>query len=196
MKITWFGHSAFRLEFGASVVMIDPFLTGNPAFGGDAAFAVHVYADFLQPRHGVRSETEGDNHRIASNHFFAACDDFGTLAAFLIRLAHAGTHDFDAGYLTCRISVYRQRFGFDFNRLGVKLELHALFFGVGVFFFTARHIGRIAAVHAGHFRRALANGGTHAVHRCVAAAQHYHAFTGHAHIVGRIEIKQVLRVAD
>jgi L-ascorbate metabolism protein UlaG (beta-lactamase superfamily) len=39
MKITWFGHSAFRLEFGASVVMIDPFLTGNPAFEGDAAAA-------------------------------------------------------------------------------------------------------------------------------------------------------------
>lgn len=46
MKITWFGHSAFRLEFGASVVMIDPFLTGNPAFEGDAeaasAGATHV----------------------------------------------------------------------------------------------------------------------------------------------------------
>ncbi len=46
MKITWFGHSAFRLDFGASVVMIDPFLTGNPAFGGDAeaasAGATHV----------------------------------------------------------------------------------------------------------------------------------------------------------
>jgi len=46
MKITWFGHSAFRLEFGDAVVMIDPFLTGNPAFGGDAeaasAGATHV----------------------------------------------------------------------------------------------------------------------------------------------------------
>ena len=46
MKITWFGHSAFRLEFGSSVVMIDPFLSGNPAFSGDAeaasAGATHV----------------------------------------------------------------------------------------------------------------------------------------------------------
>ncbi|MCA3338642.1 MAG: metal-dependent hydrolase [Roseomonas sp.] len=46
MKLTWFGHSAFRLEFGKSIVMIDPFLTGNPAFGGDAeaasAGATHV----------------------------------------------------------------------------------------------------------------------------------------------------------
>jgi L-ascorbate metabolism protein UlaG (beta-lactamase superfamily) len=46
MKITWFGHSAYRLEFGKSVVMIDPFLTGNPTFKGNAeevsAGATHV----------------------------------------------------------------------------------------------------------------------------------------------------------
>lgn len=34
MKITWFGHSTFRLETGNSVVMIDPFLSGNPVFDG------------------------------------------------------------------------------------------------------------------------------------------------------------------
>jgi L-ascorbate metabolism protein UlaG (beta-lactamase superfamily) len=39
MKITWFGHSAFRLEFGSSVVLVDPFLTGNPIFKGDVAAA-------------------------------------------------------------------------------------------------------------------------------------------------------------
>ena len=32
MKITWFGHSCFRIETGASVVLIDPFLKGNPTF--------------------------------------------------------------------------------------------------------------------------------------------------------------------
>jgi L-ascorbate metabolism protein UlaG (beta-lactamase superfamily) len=35
MKITWHGHSAFRLEFANKVVLIDPFLTGNPGFSGD-----------------------------------------------------------------------------------------------------------------------------------------------------------------
>jgi len=34
MKITWFGHSAFRLDFGGKAVLIDPFFTGNPAFTG------------------------------------------------------------------------------------------------------------------------------------------------------------------
>jgi L-ascorbate metabolism protein UlaG (beta-lactamase superfamily) len=46
MKLTWFGHSAYRLEFGGAVVMIDPFLTGNPSFTGDpvaaSAGATHV----------------------------------------------------------------------------------------------------------------------------------------------------------
>ena len=39
MKVTWFGHSTFRVETGSAVIMIDPFLTGNPSFGGDAAEA-------------------------------------------------------------------------------------------------------------------------------------------------------------
>lgn len=46
MRLTWFGHSAFRAEFGNCRVMIDPFLTGNPSFGGNpreaAAGATHV----------------------------------------------------------------------------------------------------------------------------------------------------------
>jgi L-ascorbate metabolism protein UlaG (beta-lactamase superfamily) len=39
MKITWFGHSAFRLDFADKVVLIDPFFTGNPAFEGSAEAA-------------------------------------------------------------------------------------------------------------------------------------------------------------
>lgn len=39
MKITWFGHSAFRLDFDGHAVLIDPFFTGNPAFTGDVESA-------------------------------------------------------------------------------------------------------------------------------------------------------------
>src|SRR6266567_540488 len=39
MQVTWFGHSAFRLDFGGQAVMIDPFFTGNPAFVTDKAAA-------------------------------------------------------------------------------------------------------------------------------------------------------------
>jgi L-ascorbate metabolism protein UlaG (beta-lactamase superfamily) len=35
MKITYFGHSAFRIETSGAVIMLDPFLTGNRLFNGD-----------------------------------------------------------------------------------------------------------------------------------------------------------------
>src|SRR5215831_18826977 len=40
MQITWYGHSAFRLDFAGKSVLIDPFLTGNPAFVSDKAAAI------------------------------------------------------------------------------------------------------------------------------------------------------------
>jgi L-ascorbate metabolism protein UlaG (beta-lactamase superfamily) len=46
MKITWYGHSAFRVEAGGAKILIDPFLTGNPSWnkGWDEAAegATHV----------------------------------------------------------------------------------------------------------------------------------------------------------
>lgn len=32
MKIIWLGHSGFRIEIGGAVLLIDPWLTGNPMF--------------------------------------------------------------------------------------------------------------------------------------------------------------------
>lgn len=32
MKITWLGHSGFRIEIGDAVLLVDPWLTGNPMF--------------------------------------------------------------------------------------------------------------------------------------------------------------------
>jgi len=39
MQITWYGHSAFRLDFAGRAVLIDPFFTGNPAFVSDRGAA-------------------------------------------------------------------------------------------------------------------------------------------------------------
>lgn len=33
MKLTWFGHSAFRVEAAGANILIDPFLSGNPSWG-------------------------------------------------------------------------------------------------------------------------------------------------------------------
>ena len=46
MKLTWLGHSAVRAENGNHVILIDPFLSGNPKFQGSveeaARGATHV----------------------------------------------------------------------------------------------------------------------------------------------------------
>jgi L-ascorbate metabolism protein UlaG (beta-lactamase superfamily) len=47
MEITWFGHSAFRLDFKGTAVLIDPFFTGNPAFVSDRAAAIKGVSHIL-----------------------------------------------------------------------------------------------------------------------------------------------------
>ncbi|MGE3628195.1 MAG: metal-dependent hydrolase, partial [Hyphomicrobiales bacterium] len=34
MRLIWFGHSCFRIEAGGTVLLVDPFLTGNSTFEG------------------------------------------------------------------------------------------------------------------------------------------------------------------
>jgi L-ascorbate metabolism protein UlaG (beta-lactamase superfamily) len=54
MKITWFGHSAFRVEFAGAVIMLDPFLA-NPTFKGDAKAA------YAGATHVILSHGHGDH---------------------------------------------------------------------------------------------------------------------------------------
>ena len=63
MKITWFGHSAFRLDFADKVVLIDPFFTDNPAFQGSRDQAVEGVTHILVT-HG-HSDHIGDTMEIA-----------------------------------------------------------------------------------------------------------------------------------
>lgn len=63
MRVTWFGHSAFRLDFGGKAVLIDPFFTGNPAFGGDKKEATKGATHVLLT-HG-HSDHIGDSADIA-----------------------------------------------------------------------------------------------------------------------------------
>jgi L-ascorbate metabolism protein UlaG (beta-lactamase superfamily) len=63
MKITWFGHSAFRLDFADKVVLIDPFFTGNPAFEGSMEKAVEG-ATHILITHG-HGDHVGDTLQIA-----------------------------------------------------------------------------------------------------------------------------------
>lgn len=66
MQITWFGHSAFRLDFAGKAVLIDPFFTGNPAFTSDRNAAIkgvthivltHGHADHVGDAIAISKET-------------------------------------------------------------------------------------------------------------------------------------------
>src|SRR5262245_56318013 len=65
MQITWFGHSAFRLDFAGSAVLIDPFFTGNPAFTSDKAAAIRGVSHIVLT-HG-HSDHVGDTLDIAKS---------------------------------------------------------------------------------------------------------------------------------
>ena len=68
MKITWLGHSAFRMETGSSVVLIDPFITGNPVFeaSGMSADAAKEGATHVVLTHG-HDDHVGDTVDICSS---------------------------------------------------------------------------------------------------------------------------------
>jgi L-ascorbate metabolism protein UlaG (beta-lactamase superfamily) len=65
MQITWFGHSAFRLDFAGKVVLIDPFFTGNPAFTLDREAAIKGVTHIVLT-HG-HSDHVGDALEISKN---------------------------------------------------------------------------------------------------------------------------------
>ncbi|EFG36260.1 conserved hypothetical protein [Brucella sp. NVSL 07-0026] len=67
MKITWLGHAAFRVETAKAVILIDPFLNGNPGAKG---------IDFKEATRGVthialthgHGDHVGDTVAIAREH--------------------------------------------------------------------------------------------------------------------------------
>ncbi len=63
MQVTWYGHSAFRLDFAGKAVLIDPFFTGNPGFGGDKEAAAKGVTHILLT-HG-HDDHVGDSVEIA-----------------------------------------------------------------------------------------------------------------------------------
>ncbi|AOZ68699.1 hydrolase [Rhodobacter xanthinilyticus] len=52
MKLTWLGHSGFRLEIEGATLLIDPWLTGNPVFPPEARAKALAGATHILLTHG------------------------------------------------------------------------------------------------------------------------------------------------
>ena len=75
MKIIWLGHGTFRFEIGSEVLLVDPFLSGNPMFPDDrraealegvtAIFVTHGHDDHSSDVLDVAKETGAKIYCIA-----------------------------------------------------------------------------------------------------------------------------------
>ncbi len=64
MKITWLGHSGFRIAIEKAVLLVDPWLTGNPMFPMDRRAEAIAGATHILVTHG-HGDHVGDSVKIA-----------------------------------------------------------------------------------------------------------------------------------
>ena len=122
MKITWLGHSGFRIEIADRVLLIDPWLAGNPVFpDAQRAAAIRGATEILVTHgHGDHASEAGPiaeelgipilcGHELASGGVFggAATTGFGkggTLSlgevkVTMVNASHSASVDFAGGLL-------------------------------------------------------------------------------------------------
>lgn len=95
MKITWLGHSGFRIELAGQVLLVDPWLTGNPVFpqeredeaisGADAILLTHGHSDHATDAPRIAGLTRAPVHAIHE------------LAQYLAEVKGVDAHGFSQG---------------------------------------------------------------------------------------------------
>jgi len=64
MKLTWLGHSGFRIEIEKAVILLDPWMTGNPMFPADRREEATRGATHILLTHG-HGDHSGDTVALA-----------------------------------------------------------------------------------------------------------------------------------
>ena len=65
MRIIWLGHSGFRIEIAGQVLLVDPWLTGNPMFPADRRAEAITGATHIMVSHG-HGDHAGDAPTLAT----------------------------------------------------------------------------------------------------------------------------------
>ena len=58
MRITWMGHGSFRIDIGGQVLLLDPWVTGNPVFPDDKVDEIITGATHILVTHGHFDHTQ------------------------------------------------------------------------------------------------------------------------------------------
>lgn len=107
-KLTWFGHAALGLETDGCKILVDPFLTGNPAANISPE---RVEADYILISHG-HDDHVGDAVEIAKRTGATAISNFeiaGWLEARGVKVhpQHlGGGHNYPFGYLKLTLALH------------------------------------------------------------------------------------------
>ncbi|MFV0246051.1 MAG: metal-dependent hydrolase [Qingshengfaniella sp.] len=121
MKITWLGHSGFRLEIGDQILLIDPWLTGNPSFpedrraeaiaGTTAILVSHGHGDHASSTIPLARETGAKiacGHELAQGYFApegieaigfgkGGTISLGDVRVTMVTAVHSSSIDFQGG---------------------------------------------------------------------------------------------------
>ncbi|MBP7694161.1 MAG: metal-dependent hydrolase [Anaerolineales bacterium] len=109
IKLTWHGHAAMLLEAGGARLLVDPFLTGNPAATLTAEAAA---ADYILISHG-HGDHVGDAVSIAQRTGatvianFEICNWFNSQGVANTHAQHlGGGHQYPFGYLKLTLALH------------------------------------------------------------------------------------------
>ena len=118
MRITWLGHSGFRIEIGGQVLLVDPWIEGNPVFPqgrrgeatrrATAVLITHGHGDHASSAAGIAKEAGcpvACIHELADGYFTEAGVDvigfgkggtiaFGEVRVTMVNAVHSASIDF------------------------------------------------------------------------------------------------------
>jgi L-ascorbate metabolism protein UlaG (beta-lactamase superfamily) len=118
MKITWLGHASFRIEIGGEVLLVDPWIEGNPVFpagrrgdaieGATAILVTHGHGDHASSAVAISRDTGAPVaciHELADGYFGSegvevigfgkgGTISFGDVKVTMVNAVHSSSIDF------------------------------------------------------------------------------------------------------
>lgn len=111
MKITWLGHASFRIEVEGAVLLVDPWLTGNPSFPDDRkedalAGATHILLTHGHFDHTSEVEAIANETDAAVVGIPELCAQFEADGRELVEFNKGGTVDLNGAHVSMVMATH------------------------------------------------------------------------------------------